>query len=217
MCDFYRAILRRGFAFSASIKNPPLLKSRNIQSQTSVTANVPIPLIGSTHQPVKPSTSSQTSSEQSGIHIKDTSKLQQYHQHHTSTTSSQIAPTGIVAAATAASSTKQVRQKLNNESDDLPSCSGHSHQMNNEHIVWPKRNYKSLNIEIKPKQKYKPPIYNGIKKLWFSVRHHVMGDTDEPKQTLENNVWFELATIKKNRFQFNLVICYAKHLDLILL
>lgn len=34
-----RATLRRGFAFSSSIKNPPLLKSRNIQSQNSFNAS----------------------------------------------------------------------------------------------------------------------------------------------------------------------------------
>lgn len=31
----YRATLRRGFAFSSSIKNPPLVKSRNVISQNS--------------------------------------------------------------------------------------------------------------------------------------------------------------------------------------
>lgn len=42
-----RATLRRGFAFSSSIKNPPLLKSRNIQSQNSFNAsNAPQPAIG---------------------------------------------------------------------------------------------------------------------------------------------------------------------------
>lgn len=30
----FRATLRRGFAFSSSIKNPPLIKSRNITSQS---------------------------------------------------------------------------------------------------------------------------------------------------------------------------------------
>lgn len=69
--SFHSAILRRGFAFSASIKNPPLLKSRNIQSQASITANVPVPLIGGA-QPVQ---------------IKETSKQQQPH-HHTSTAGS---------------------------------------------------------------------------------------------------------------------------------
>lgn len=131
----YRAILRRGFAFSASIKNPPLLKSRNIQSQASVTAN--LPLFGSTNQSIIAS-SPQASCEQSGIQIKDTSKLHQY--HHTSTTSAPMATAGIAevtaAAATASISTKQVRQKHSKESEhDLPSCSSHSQHNKNEHIV----------------------------------------------------------------------------------
>lgn len=33
--NHFRATLRRGFAFSSSIKNPPLIKSRNITSQNS--------------------------------------------------------------------------------------------------------------------------------------------------------------------------------------
>lgn len=45
------AILRRGFAFSSSIKNPPLLKSRNIQSQSSISTNASISIISSA-QPI---------------------------------------------------------------------------------------------------------------------------------------------------------------------
>lgn len=36
---YFRATLRRGFAFSSSIKNPPLTKTRNIQSQSSFTTS----------------------------------------------------------------------------------------------------------------------------------------------------------------------------------
>ncbi|XP_031617991.1 pleckstrin homology domain-containing family G member 5-like isoform X2 [Contarinia nasturtii] len=104
-----RAILRRGFAFSQSIKNPPLIKSRNIQSQCSVTANVPIPLIGTGGCGGKtPETTAQ---------IKDTSKLQY---HHTSITG----PTKHT----------QVQQKLSNESIDL-TYSNQNQQSKNEHIV----------------------------------------------------------------------------------
>lgn len=67
----YRAILRRGLAFSASIKNPPLLKSRNIQSQSSITANVPITLIGSNQQSLN-ATSSQSIESTTSVQIKET-------------------------------------------------------------------------------------------------------------------------------------------------
>lgn len=112
----FRAILRRGFAFSASfnrsasIRNPPLLKSRNIQSQTSITANVPVQLIGGA-QPVI--TTPQTS--ETAVQIKDTSKLQ----YHTSITGPKHT---------------QVQQKLSNESIDL-SCSNQNPHAKNEHIV----------------------------------------------------------------------------------
>lgn len=126
MLAICRAILRRGFAFSASIKNPPLLKSRNIQSQTSITANVPVPTIASTQQPGMAAIPQQTAIEQTAFQTKDTSKLQ----HHTSTTAGAMAATGAAVAA------KQVQQKLSNESiHDLASESSNSQQMKNEHIV----------------------------------------------------------------------------------
>lgn len=109
-CYFYRAILRRGFAFSASIKNPPLLKSRNIQSQTS--------MIGGTQPVITTPQASETAAQ-----MKDTSK-----QHHTSITGP----------------TKQIQQKLSNESIDLSTSNtnpkqnpNQNSQTKNEHIVWP--------------------------------------------------------------------------------
>ncbi|XP_055321220.1 pleckstrin homology domain-containing family G member 5 isoform X3 [Sitodiplosis mosellana] len=116
-----RAILRRGFAFSASIKNPPLLKSRNIQSQSSITANVPVPLIGGA-QPVI--TTPQTT--ETTVQIKDTSKLQ----YHTSITG----PTTNQQQQQQQQPHTQVQQKLSNESIDL-SCSNQNPQPKNEHIV----------------------------------------------------------------------------------
>lgn len=54
-----RATLRRGFAFSSSIKNPPLIKSRNVQSQNSFNANAlasshPSPISSGSQQATQP-------------------------------------------------------------------------------------------------------------------------------------------------------------------
>lgn len=131
-----RAILRRGFAFSASIKNPPLLKSRNIQSQASITANVPVPTIANTPQPGMAAIPQQIAIEQTTFQVKDTSKLL----HHPSTTSGAMAAatTTIAAPTVGAAGAKQVQQKLSHESiHDLASGSSNIHNQptKNEHIV----------------------------------------------------------------------------------
>lgn len=138
LIEICRAILRRGFAFSASIKNPPLLKSRNIQSQTSITANVPVPMIGSTHQPVITSLPQQTVSDHqsASFHMKDASKFQQQqqqpHYHH----SPAQGTTAGAGAGAGAATPKQVQQKLSNESiHDLAGGASHSQQTKSEHIV----------------------------------------------------------------------------------
>lgn len=126
--------MRRGFAFSASIKNPPLLKSRNIQSQASITANVSVPLIGNTQQPII-AAPPQTAIEQTTIQMNEsTSKSQQQQQQHHQTT---MLPGPIfTAAAAAVAAAKQVQQKISNESiHDLTSASSQSQQTKNEHIV----------------------------------------------------------------------------------
>lgn len=57
--------MRRGFAFSSSIKNPPLLKSRNIQSQNSFNAsNAPQSVIGVSSSGGSTSTSAASTSSQ---------------------------------------------------------------------------------------------------------------------------------------------------------
>lgn len=174
LIEIFRAILRRGFAFSASIKNPPLLKSRNIQSQTSITANVPVPTITNTQQPGIAAIPQQTTIEQTAFQVKDTSKLQ----HHTSTTPGAMATT-VTSAAVAAAGAKQVQQKLSNESiHDLATGSSNIQQTKNEHIVWPKKNCKPINISsTKSKQ-----IFSGVKKLWSGIRRHVLGIYVESKE-----------------------------------
>lgn len=89
------------------------MKSRNIQSQCSVTAIVPIPLIGTSGG------SSGSRTPEPIVQIKDTSKLQYHH-----------------ASIPGPSKQTKVQQKLSNESIDIP-CSNQNQQTKNEHIVWP--------------------------------------------------------------------------------
>lgn len=142
----FRAILRRGFAFSASIKNPPLLKSRNIQSQCSITANVSVPLIGGAQPLLSTPQTTETT-----VQIKDTSKQQ----HHTSipgpTTNQQKQQQ---------QHHPQVQQKLSNEAID----DQNSHPKT-EHIVWPTTTNANLQHINGRQNQIRNRICNYIKRL----------------------------------------------------
>lgn len=62
----------------------------------------------------------------------------------------------------------QVQQKLSNESIDL-SCSSHSQQSKNEHIVWPKQTVKSTVNEAKHNQNHNHTICNYVKRLLLDI------------------------------------------------
>lgn len=115
-CLTFRATLRRGFAFSSSIKNPPLVKSRNVISQNSFNILTGVPQPSSSTSSLSGQLGSRAPSPASLQHINQTQVPHQQRKQNTQTSQQQ-----------------QQQQPSNDIEQQIPNS--------NESDVWQLRNF----------------------------------------------------------------------------